>query len=68
MGFRKKKNLLNMDLYKQRLKSDFGFYVKEKLFVPSETDEDGNPIPMIITSIHEDAIYEIVDNKFVLVM
>lgn len=57
-----------MDLYKQRLKSDFGFYVKEKLFVPSETDGDGNPIPMIITSIHEDAIYEIVDNKFVLIM
>lgn len=57
-----------MDLYKQRLKSDFAFYVKEKLFVPSETDEDGNPIPMVITSVHEDAIYEIVDNKFVLVM
>lgn len=54
-----------MDLYKERLKNDFAFYVKEKLNVPSETDTDGNPVPMIITGIHENAIYEIIDNKFV---
>ena len=57
-----------MDLYKQRLKNDFAFYVKEKLYVPMETDGEGKPIPMIITSVHKDAVFEITDSKKVLVM
>lgn len=57
-----------MDLYKERLKNDFSYYVKQKLNVPSETDTDGNPIPMIVTSVHEDAIYTILDYKFVEIM
>lgn len=55
-------------LYTERLKNDFAFYVKQKLNVPMETDGDGNPIPMIITENHEDAIYKIVDGKKILVM
>lgn len=57
-----------MDLYRQRLKNDFAFYVKEKLYVPMETDDEGNPIPMVITSVHKDAIFEIMDSKKILVM
>ena len=57
-----------MDLYKHRLKNDFAFYVKEKLYVPMETDWEGKPIPMIITSIHKNAVFEITDSKKVLVM
>lgn len=57
-----------MDLHHERLKNDFRYYVKEKLNVPSESTPDGEPIPMIITGIHEDAIYIIIDNKFVEIM
>lgn len=52
-------------LYEQRLKHDFWFYCQEKLYVPSETDFNGDPIPMIITDKHIEAIHTTIDNKFV---
>lgn len=52
-------------LYEQRLKHDFRFYCQERLYVPSETDFNGDPIPMIITDKHIEAIHTTVDNKFV---
>ena len=57
-----------MDLYQQRLKNDFAFYVKEKLYLPMTTDDNGDPVKMIITNVHKECIYKIVDGKKVEVM